>query len=87
MSDPLILVVRPGVLSDKNRRRFESAGLLVIETETPSEVRLLKPCADVDGDVLLACAMKAMQNGLFGSDIRENFTKLVATEITKKATT
>lgn len=89
MSDPIILPVRPGSLSAKDKAALRRAGVIVIEHEQPDELRLLRPRSEVDAGQMLNCALQALvKKGGYrsdGSDQREAFTQLLAA-VVKAAT-
>jgi hypothetical protein len=80
MSEPLLLPVRPGTLSAKDKKALSNAGVIVIEHERPQELRLIKPHAELDSGDLFVAAMKALtsEGGTSAASQRETFTKLVA---------
>jgi hypothetical protein len=80
MSEPCLLIVRPGSLTKADKLLARKIGIVTIEHDNPAELRLLRPSAEVDGSDMLRCAMKALAsvNGTSASTQRENFTRLIA---------
>ena len=78
MTEPMLLPVRPGTLSRADKRALRAAGITVVEHDAPSELRLLRPSADIEGGALLACAMRALSEGDTAINQRALFTKLMA---------
>lgn len=58
--DPCILPVTPGSLSDADRESLRAVGVIVIEHNSPSKLRLLRPTSDIEHGDMLSCAMKAL---------------------------
>lgn len=80
-TEPTILPVKPGSLSEQAIEKLEAIGITVIEHEEPSQIRLIRPSVDVEAGTLLKCAMQALmkaggQNN-YGSEQRREFAKLV----------
>ena len=89
MNEPCILPVKPGSLNAKDKAALRKAGVIVVEHESPEEIRFLRPTADIDSSDMLLCAMRALnvKTGVDGSDQREAFAKLVLTALEAKDTT
>ena len=87
MTEPMLLPVRPGTLSRADKRALRAAGITVIEHDAPSELRLIRPSADLDGGALLACALRALTEGDSAFSQRALFTKLVAQAFHARQTT
>ena len=68
MSEPLLLPVKPDTLNAKDKAALRNAGVIVIEHDNPSELRLLRPTAELDSCDLLRCAMQGLMNkdGMYG---------------------
>jgi hypothetical protein len=83
VSEPLLLPVRPGTLSAKDKKSLSDAGVIVIEHERPQELRLIKPHAELDSGDLFVAAMNALTSeaGPSAQNQRETFTKLVAASL------
>lgn len=79
MNDLTILPIRPGTISAADKRALSKAGVIVIEHDNPSEVRLLRPIAELDSNDLLRCAMGALMvdSGQYGINNRQAFATLV----------
>lgn len=88
MKEPLLLPVQPGSLSDYDRDQLRAMGVTVIEHENPSELRLLRPCSELDSSTLLRCAMKALayvgDNFNQGLQQRAMFARFVAEAVDSK---
>lgn len=77
--EPLLLPVKPGSISDSNKEALCQAGVIVVEHENPSELRLLRPSSEVDSSAMLRCAMAALlsEAGTSACSQRERFTVLL----------
>lgn len=86
MSEPCILPVLPGSLSQADRRELRKAGVIVIEHNDPGSIRFLRPTSELDASDMLHCAMQALnkQIGQSAEAQRETFTRLVAAAIAAK---
>lgn len=60
MSEPSILIVRPGAIHRRNAARCEEAGIIVVETDDPASVRFVRAGVEMSSSAMLACAMEAM---------------------------
>lgn len=58
-----ILPVKPGSVSDADKAALRAAGVLVIEHDSPNDLRLLRPSSDLQGLPLLRAAVKALKSG------------------------
>lgn len=81
MSEPLILPVKPGSISKADKAKLSKAGVIVVEHDNPSELRLLRGHSELDSNDLLSCAMKALTADEYGTMQRDTFTRLVAAAI------
>lgn len=86
MSEPLLLPVKPDTLNAKDKAALRNAGVIVIEHDNPSELRLLRPSAELDSSDLLRCAMQGLMNkdGMYGAGQREAFAKAVHAAVMAK---
>lgn len=77
-----ILPVKPGTLNDDSKAALREVGVVVIEHENPTELRMLSPMTEVPASDMLRCAMKALVVGDndYNKGIlqRATFTKLMA---------
>ncbi len=74
MNEPCLLPVKPGSLSESDKAALREAGIVVIEHESPSELRLLRPTYELDSSALFLAAMKALNtNRALASEAREAF--------------
>lgn len=80
--EPTLLPVKPGTLTKQDKATIRKAGVIVVEHENPTELRLIKPSAEIGSSDLLRCAMQALAAdrgyGATGAAQRETFAKLVA---------
>ena len=87
-NEPTLLPVRPGTLTPNDKAKLSKIGIIVIEHENPAELRLLKPCADISGNVLLIAALEALNsttaNGYL-SNAQVQFAKTISRAIIKRA--
>lgn len=85
MIDPTILPVKPGSLNKRDKSALRKAGVIVIEHDDPSSIRLLRPAVEIDSSDLLRCAMRALvSDSSWGRNQRETFAKLVAESVNSK---
>lgn len=80
MSEVTILPVKPGTLTKADKAELKKAGVIVVEHESPGELRLITPTATVSSGDLLYCAMKALRTntGVSAQSQRETFAVLLA---------
>jgi hypothetical protein len=81
--EPAILPVKPGTISAEDKAALREIGVLVIEHEHPSEIRILRPFSEIEGGDLLLAAMR----GVMAEDgkARYAFSKAVLETLEKKA--
>ena len=60
MSEPIILPVRPGSITSRAKSDLRKAGVIVVEHENPSELKLIRPSSEVDSPTLLKSALLAL---------------------------
>jgi hypothetical protein len=87
MTEPVLLPVKPGTLNAKDKATLRKAGVIVIEHDNPSELRLLRPSSELDGGDLLRAALTALmkRTGTCGNDQREAFAVAVHAAVMAKA--
>lgn len=86
MKEPIILPVKPGTLTVKDKAELRKAGVIVIEHDNPAELRLLRPLAELDSSDMLLCAMKALTSDkTMTSQARETFAVLVCQALAAKS--
>ena len=78
-----ILITKPSSVSDADRERLHEAGIVVIETYYPGDIRLLDVEVGIGGSGLLYCALKALNtwNGDVATSIRAEFAKAVFAQL------
>lgn len=80
--EPAILPVKPGTLSAEDKAALREIGVVVIEHENPSELRILNTLSEIPASDMLRCALKALATSdndyNRGTLQRSNFTKLMA---------
>ncbi len=59
-TDPAVLFVRPQSIATDDKAALVSAGIIVVEVEDPSSVKLIKAHAEVSGSDMMMAAMKAI---------------------------
>lgn len=73
-TEPCILPVKPGRISEADRLALAGAGVIVFEHPNPSEVRLLRPSTELDSGDLFFAAMQALNTPkTYASDTRQDF--------------
>jgi hypothetical protein len=78
MHDVTLLPVKPGTLSAKDKAALSKAGVVVIEHEDPSSIRLLKPGCELSSTELLVAAMRGvMRDNGAKIAFADNFTKFL----------
>lgn len=60
MSEPMILPVKPGTVSELDKAKMAEVGVVVIEHPNPEEVRLLRAHGEIPAGMLLRCALRAL---------------------------
>ncbi len=60
MSEPILLPVKTGSISKRDRAALRKGGIIVIEHENPTELKLLRPLVEVESSDLLRLALKAL---------------------------
>ena len=83
-ADPTLLVLKPGAISLEDKEVATRAGIIVIEVDDPSSVRLLKANAEISGSDMLRAAMKALYEGDSIDGARRHFALNIAATIMKK---
>ena len=67
-----VIVFPRGTLDAKDRKRLTAAGVVAIESDDPSKIVMLTPCApSMTSDDLLSAAIETL-SGLGGSHYREH---------------
>ncbi len=61
MDDPAILFVKPGAVKDIDKRRLSQAGVIVVEVEDPSSIKLVRAGYELPATALMAAAAKAIK--------------------------
>lgn len=81
MSEVTLLPIKPGTMTDADKTILREAGVIVVEHENPSELKLLRPGIEIESSTILVCAMKALAKSGQITDTgvlqRETFTKLL----------
>jgi hypothetical protein len=77
MSEPLIMPVKPGALSPLDVARLGEIGVVVIETENPNDIFLIRPDAKISSTGMLMAAVKTIQASSY-TETYQNFGKQVA---------
>lgn len=81
MNQPYILAVHPASISDEDKEKLAAVGVIVIETETPADVKFLAPVPDLPSSVILSCAGQAIRANRASEQV---FGQLVAAALTPK---
>jgi hypothetical protein len=80
VTDPAILFVKPKAISQRDKKALQSAGVIVVEVENPSDMRLTRANADLSSTQLLVCATQAIAGS--GSDyVKVLFAKAICAAI------
>ena len=88
VNEVTLLPVTPGSLTSEDKAILREAGVIVVEHENPSELRLLRPCAELSASDMLMAAMKALVTSdtdySRGTLQRQSFTKFLADAMIKR---
>ena len=69
-----ILVVKPGTLTVADRKALRTIGVVVVQAEDTSSVKLIDPAGpDLHGNDMLYAAMSALCGDGYRTDAREEF--------------
>jgi hypothetical protein len=70
-----ILITKPGALNQRDRKVLRDAGVVVVEAESPSDVKLIAASgAEVSAGNMLFAALKALSGGGYTYEARAVFT-------------
>jgi hypothetical protein len=94
MSDASVLFVKPQAISDRDKRRLERNGIVVVEIEDPDAVKLVKAGYELSHSDLLAAAARALKPNnssshhtlIFGDAVAEMILQSHASRQRKEAT-
>jgi hypothetical protein len=71
-----ILIAKPGALNQRDRALLRKNGVVCIEAENPSDVKLIAASgAEVSAGSMLFAALKALHGDGYRSDARTAFVK------------
>lgn len=88
MSQIALLPVKPGSLKSSDKAKLSKAGIIVIEHDNPSELRLIAPGHEIDaGELLLAAMRGVMRDHSAKAAFAENFTKFLESAWERKRKT
>ncbi len=78
-----ILVTKPGALNAEDREALRQAGVVAVEAESPSDVKIIAASgAELSGSAMLYAAMRALNtNETFTTGAREAFAKAIMAEL------
>lgn len=85
MSDPAILFVKPKAISQRDKKMLQQAGVLIVETENPDEVKFVRAHTELSSTELLSAAAKAMTIGSWGEEVRKAFGRAVCEALLAKS--
>lgn len=78
-----LIITKPGVLSEYQKQRLEDTNFILLELDHPSEIRVVDDISQIDGDVVLRCALESLEWGN-DSTCRNAFGKLIRKAIIDK---
>ena len=81
MSDASILFVKPGAISEKDKRACKGAGIIVIEIENPADTKFIRAHAEIESSTLLSLACGVIKECGYNSSPKEAFGKAVAAHL------
>jgi hypothetical protein len=71
-----ILITKPGALNQRDRALLRKSGVVCIEADSPTDVKLIAASgAEVSAGNMLFAALKALNTNGYTSDAREAFLK------------
>ena len=77
-----ILVVKPGQISQEDKKTLAKEGVVVIEMENPNELRVINPIDSIaEGDDIFTCAIDALSRS---SSAEGSFGTLLVKRIKEK---
>lgn len=62
MSEPVILFVKPKAISARDKKALSNAGVIVVEVDDPSAVKLTRAAAEISSTQMLALAARAIRS-------------------------
>lgn len=69
-----ILVTKPGALTQRDRSLLRRNGVVVVEADSPSDVKLIAASgAEVSPDNMLFAALKAINSDRYSGNVRDAF--------------
>lgn len=77
-----ILPVKPGTISEPDKTALREAGIIVIEVESPAEIRLLRAESEISASGFLHAALK----GLTCTSLQDKY-QIFTSEIAKQVAT
>lgn len=63
MTEPVILFVKPGSVSDGDLGRLWQVGVCVVQVESPADVKLMRAGTEISTSAMLSAAAKAIMVG------------------------
>lgn len=84
MSDPAILFVKPKAISVKDKKALQGAGVIVVEVDDPSSVKLVRAHSELSSGALLSAAAAAIQNGNW--NVKNAFAEAICAAISLRPT-
>jgi len=77
---PQILVTKPGVLDQRDKSKLRRAGIITVEADNPSDVKLIDPAGgEIGHEGLLYAAMKGINADSY--EVRSTFAKVLLSEM------
>lgn len=78
-----ILITRPGVLGEEDRAALRQAGVIAVEAESPSDVKLISASGEeLSGSAMFYAAMRALNtSSTYASGAREAFASAIMAEL------
>lgn len=79
--ETLIMPVKPGQISEQDKVKLESAGIIVIETDQPETIRLVSPTLVIQGNRILSELLQKVSkwNGPIKSEVCDIFINAFVT--------
>lgn len=82
MNDPVILFVKPKAISNESKVALLDAGVVVVEIESPAEVKLVRAGAEISSSDMLGAVAQAIA-GSSHEGVRILFANAICAAIIK----
>lgn len=73
MTDATVLFVKPGAVKPGDKGRLAKAGVIVVEIEDPSAVKMIRAQQELSHGAILAAAAHAIGHTPYSGDVKAYF--------------